>query len=256
MSHELRTPLHAVIGFSDVLHGQAYGPLNDKQHEYMGYVISSSKHLLTLINEILDLSKVESGKMEISLMNCSLRELLTASVATIKGFALKDHIDLQLELAPTADVRIMVDQIKLTQIVFNLLSNAIKFTKTGGSVKVSVTRDTDFIEISVEDSGVGIKKEDFAKLFQTFTQLESPYRKEFAGTGLGLALTRQLVELHGGKIWVESEFGVGSRFTFTIPASQVVTKNGIEDASRSLSHPPLSLSLPESVNRISGTVVG
>jgi CheY-like chemotaxis protein len=138
--------------------------------------------------------------------------------------ALKGGIELHLELAPEADVRIVADQRKLKQILFNLLSNAVKFTPTAGTVDVSAVRDGDFIEITVADTGIGIREEDIPKLFQAFTQLESVYTKGFEGTGLGLALTRQLVELHGGRIWMESEFGMGSRFSFTIPLTQAAAK--------------------------------
>ena len=153
-----------------------------------------------------------------------LRESLEASMMMLKEKALKGGIALHLDIAPEADVSIAADQRKLKQILFNLLSNAVKFTHAGGTVDVSVVRDGDFIEITVADTGMGIREEDIPKLFQTFTQLESVYTKGFEGTGLGLALTRQLVELHGGRIWVKSEFGTGSRFSFTIPCTQVAAK--------------------------------
>ena len=224
MSHELRTPLNSIIGFSEVLQDQMFGTINDKQHEYVNNILTSGKHLLSLINDILDLSKVESGKMELELSAFSLRESLDASMMMLKEKALKGGIEIQLNLSPEADVRIVADQRKLKQILFNLLSNGVKFTRKGGTVDVSAVRDGDFIEITVADSGIGIREEDIQKLFQAFTQLESVYTKGFEGTGLGLALTRQLVELHGGRIWVKSDFGTGSRFCFTIPLKQTATK--------------------------------
>jgi PAS domain S-box-containing protein len=224
MSHELRTPLNSVIGFSEVLQDQMFGPINDKQQEYVNNILTSGRHLLSLINDILDLSKVESGKMELELSPILLRESLDSSMMMLREKALKGGIELRLDLAPEADVRIEADQRKLKQILFNLLSNAVKFTPMAGAVNVSAVRDGDFIEITVADTGIGIREEDVPKLFQAFTQLESVYTKGFEGTGLGLALTRQLVELHGGRIWMESEFGTGSRFSFTIPLVQTSAK--------------------------------
>jgi signal transduction histidine kinase len=217
MSHELRTPLNSVIGFSEVLLDQLFGAINAKQHEYINNILYSGRHLLSLINDILDLSKVEAGMMVLDFNDFSVREALETSVMMLKERAFKGEIALHLELAPSADLSIGGDQRKLKQILFNLLSNAVKFTPAGGTVEVSAVRDGHYIEITVADTGMGIKADDIPKLFQSFTQLESVYTKKFEGTGLGLALTRQLVELHGGRIWVKSEFGAGSRFIFTIP---------------------------------------
>ncbi len=220
MSHELRTPLNAVIGFSEVLQDQMFGQINEKQQEYVNNILTSGRHLLSLINDILDLSKVESGKMELELSSFLLRESLDASVMMLKEKALKGGVGLHLNLAAEADVHLSADLRKMKQILFNLISNAVKFTPKNGTIQVSAVRDGDFIEISVADTGIGIREDDIPKLFQAFTQLESVYTKGFEGTGLGLALTRQLVELHGGRIWMESTFGTGSRFSFTIPLSQ------------------------------------
>ncbi|MFZ6007028.1 MAG: ATP-binding protein [Nitrospirota bacterium] len=227
MSHELRTPLNSILGFSEILTDELYGKLNEKQQEYVKDIHSSGKHLLNLINDILDLSKVESGKMELEPCSFPLRDVLNASIAMLKEKAIKHNIKLGLEIEPEADTVIEADERKLKQIMFNLLSNAVKFTQDGGSVsvqarKVGSQHETDFIEISVIDTGIGIKSEDVPRLFKEFTQLESPYDKRYEGTGLGLALTRRLVELHGGKTWVESEFGKGSKFTFAIPVKQPV----------------------------------
>ncbi|HTP65978.1 MAG TPA: ATP-binding protein [Geobacteraceae bacterium] len=239
MSHELRTPLNSVIGFSEVLHDELFGGLNERQKEYVNNVMISGKHLLNLINDILDLSKVESGKMELDPSRFVLGGLLDISLTMLKEKAFKHSIGLDIEMQRDANVEIEADERKLKQIMFNLLSNAVKFTPDGGSVRVVAARrgahldeegqgadnkncaarppGHDYLEISVEDTGIGIKAEDLPKLFKEFSQLESPSAKRYEGTGLGLALTRKLVELHGGKIWVESEFGVGSRFTFTLP---------------------------------------
>jgi len=220
MSHELRTPLNSIIGFSEVLQDQLFGPINEKQQEYINNILTSGRHLLSLINDILDLSKVETGNMELEMSPFLLRELLDSSMMMLKEKALKGGIELHLDLAPEADVCIVADQRKLKQILYNLLSNAIKFTRAAGKVNLSAVSDGDFLEISVADTGIGIREEDIQKLFKSFTQLESVYTKGFEGTGLGLALTRQLVELHGGRIWVKSEFGTGSMFSFTIPLTK------------------------------------
>jgi PAS domain S-box-containing protein len=239
MSHELRTPLNSIIGFSEVLQDSLFGPLNERQQEYIVHVISSGRHLLCLINDILDLSKVESGKMNLELNRFPLKGALDSSLTMFAEKALENSLELNLEIAVGADMEIEADERKLKQILFNLLSNAVKFTPSGGKIQVTARlmkhpdgelhgspdagKQTEtpesggFLEISVSDNGIGIRADDMPKLFREFTQLESPYAKEFEGTGLGLALTRRLVELHGGKIGVESEFGAGSRFVFTIP---------------------------------------
>jgi PAS domain S-box-containing protein len=224
MSHELRTPLNSLIGFSEVLQDRKFGPINDRQEEYVTNILTSGKHLLSLINEILDFSKVESGEMEFELSTFSLRKTLDDSLIMLREKAQKKGIALRLELALQADVQIEADQRKLKQIMFNLLSNAVKFTPANGSVDVYAIKDNHHIEIIVADTGMGIRQEDIPKLFQAFTQLETVNTKEYEGTGLGLALTKQLVELHGGRVWVESKFGAGSRFRFTIPLLQVTTR--------------------------------
>ena len=223
MSHELRTPLNSVIGFSEVLLDQMFGPINEKQQEYIKNIFASGKHLLSLISDILDLTKVESGKMDLKLTTFLLRDSINTSLVLFRGKALKGGIELLLEFAPEADIPIVADQRKLNQILFNLLSNAVKFTPVAGTVTLSVVRNGDFIEVAITDTGIGIRDEDLPKLFQVFTQLESVYTKEFEGTGLGLALTQQLVKLHGGRVWVESVFGQGSRFGFTVPLTQVAS---------------------------------
>lgn len=232
MSHELRTPLNSIIGFSEILQDELYGKLNEKQKEYIKDIVGSGGHLLNLINDILDLSKVESGKMELELSTFRLQDVLEMSKVMFKEKAIKHNIKLSLEIEPDSDIEIEADERKLKQIMFNLLSNAVKFTPDGGSVHITARtvtppnlpldkgRQGGVIEITVEDTGIGIKPEDMNKLFKEFSQLETPYEKRYEGTGLGLALTKKFVELHGGKIWAESEYGKGSRFSFVIPTSQ------------------------------------
>jgi len=239
MSHELRTPLNSVIGFSEVLEDEIFGPLNEKQRSYVANILISGKHLLGLINDILDLSKVEAGKMELELSIVKLRALLASALNLMQEKAFKHGIQITLDIGPEGELELIADERKLKQILFNLLSNAIKFTRQGGDVRITAKRiqhfatlgqeapesasGRDCIEIAVEDTGIGISAEDLPKLFQEFSQLSSPYTKTQEGTGLGLALAKRLVELHGGRIWVESEPGKGSRFTFVIPLQQEKT---------------------------------
>ncbi|MDZ4163558.1 MAG: ATP-binding protein [Smithellaceae bacterium] len=239
MSHELRTPLNAIIGFSEVLEDGLAGDLNDRQKTYAQHIHTAGKHLLSLISDILDLSKVEAGKMEFEASRFPIRRVLDSSVVMLKEKAMKHGIALSVEIDPEADIPVEADERKVKQILFNLLSNAVKFTPDGGEVRVHARLISDcglriaelkekesaingnFIEISVSDTGIGIKKEDLAKLFGEFTQLHaSVLTKDQEGTGLGLALTKRLVELHGGRIRVESEYGRGSRFYFTLPVRQ------------------------------------
>ena len=227
MSHELRTPLNSIIGFSEVLEDELLGTLNASQREDVQYILKAGRHLLSLINDILDLSKVESGKMVLELDMVSLKEVLDASLVMHREKALRHGISLDLQMEPVSGMVIEADERKLKQILFNLLSNAVKFTPDGGSVRVMARAisGAQEIEISIEDTGIGIKLEDIQKLFKEFSQLDSAYDKKYEGTGLGLAVTKKLVELHGGRIDVSSEFGKGSRFTFTIPLRQARKNN-------------------------------
>ena len=222
MSHELRTPLNSIIGFSEVLEDQLIGSLNESQRENVTYILKAGRHLLSLINDILDLTKVESGKMEFDVEQVPLRELLDASLVMQREKASRHKIKLDLQFEPDSAIVIDADERKLKQILFNLLSNAVKFTPDGGQVQLRLKEinGAKDIEISIQDNGIGIKEEDISRLFVEFSQLAPVYDKKYEGTGLGLALTKKLVELHGGRIWVESEFGKGSRFSFVIPASQ------------------------------------
>lgn len=225
MSHELRTPLNSILGFSDILTEELYGPLTDRQKEYLDYIHGSGRHLLQLINDILDLAKVEAGKMELEPSRFKLCILVQTVITMLQEKAMRHTITVSCDLPPDVDTEVEADERKLKQIMFNLLSNALKFTPDGGVVRVAVKRTTraeqgDWLEISVADTGIGIKSADLGRLFTEFTQLEGAYTKEYEGTGLGLALTKRLVELHGGSIWVKSEFGKGSTFTFVIPTER------------------------------------
>ncbi|MFH0976468.1 MAG: ATP-binding protein [Spirochaetota bacterium] len=220
MSHELRTPLNSIIGFSEVLQDSMFGDLNEKQLSYLHYIESSSHHLLDLINDILDLSKVEAGKMELEVSSMNVNETAQMAISMVCEKAIKHRIDLSLKIEPDADISLEADQRKIKQVLFNLLSNAVKFTPDGGKVALLIGRthpENDSLMVTVTDTGVGIKPEEIGKLFQEFTQLESSLEKRYEGTGLGLALSKKLVELHGGEISVKSEFGKGSSFSFTIP---------------------------------------
>ena len=217
MSHELRTPLNAIVGFSQVLKQKLFGEVNEKQDEYLDDILSSADHLLSLINDILDLSKVEAGQVELEVAAFSLREALERGIVMVRERATKNGIALQLELDPSVDL-VDGDERRIRQVVFNLLSNAVKFTPEGGRVEVAAARVNGEVRISVADTGPGISLHDRERIFQEFQQASSTnggQRPE--GTGLGLALSKKLVELHGGRIWVDSELGAGSTFMFTIP---------------------------------------
>jgi len=231
MSHELRTPLNHIIGFTELVLDKNFGELNETQEEYLNDVHTSSGHLLSLINDILDLSKIEAGKLEYRPTKIHIRNILTNSLIMIKEKAMKQAINISNELNGLPET-IQADERKLKQILYNLLSNAVKFTPIGGTIDLVAkhTSDSDiefqnlrnssknFIQISVKDSGIGLKKEDIAKIFQPFEQAENSASRRFQGTGLGLSLTKSLVELHGGTIWAESEGeDLGSIFSFTLP---------------------------------------
>jgi signal transduction histidine kinase len=215
MSHELRTPLNAIIGFSEVLQERMFGELNHKQEEYLGDILDSGRHLLSLINDILDLSKVEAGRMELEVGTFSLREALENGLTMLRERAGRHGIALSLDLDPGLDL-IEADERKVKQVVFNLLSNAVKFTPDGGRVTVTARRVDADVQIAVADTGVGISPEDQEHIFEEFRQVGLGTAKG-EGTGLGLTLAKRFVELHGGRIWVESDLGKGSTFTFSLP---------------------------------------
>ena len=219
MSHELRTPLNAIIGFSEVLIEKMFGEVNDKQLDYLHDIHSSGKHLLSLINDILDLSKIEAGRMELDVADVNVPDTLSSAMTLVRERAQNHGIELALDVDPQLSV-IQADERKVKQVVLNLLSNAVKFTPDGGSVAVRATLDTDHVEVAVRDTGIGIAPEDQEAVFEEFKQVGRDYTKKAEGTGLGLALTRRIVELHGGRIWLESTPGQGSTFTFTLPLTQ------------------------------------
>lgn len=242
MSHELRTPLNHIIGFTDLIVSGKCGDLNNTQAEYLDDVLNSSRHLLSLINDILDLSKVESGKMEVQLTDVNIRDLLNSSLTMIREKAIKHGIQTAVQIDNEIPQTLSADERKFKQIIYNLLSNAAKFTEDGGRIEISASmvsfswietrvpevfkedclsflEDTGepFCQISVADTGIGIKPEDVTEIFSTFKQVDSTASRKYSGTGLGLSLTKNLIELHQGTIWVESVFGQGSVFTIVFP---------------------------------------
>ena len=219
MSHELRTPLNAIIGFAEVLSDETFGELNERQNRYVGHVETSGKHLLALINDILDLSKVEAGKMKLALGEVRVRDLLVTSMTMIQETATRNGIRLAADVEPDVEhLTIRADERKLRQVLFNLLSNAVKFTPSGGSIQGRAWLEGDEVLVSVRDDGIGIAPEDQDRVFQEFEQVDSSLARAHQGTGLGLGLSRRLMELHGGRIWLVSEgTDMGSTFTIAIP---------------------------------------
>ncbi|WP_440951579.1 PAS domain S-box protein [Methanococcoides sp. FTZ1] len=218
MSHELRTPLNSVIGFSDILLNNEAGYLTEKQMKYISNISKSGKHLLSLINDILDLSKIEAGKMELQHEKFRFREVLDDVRSIVSSLAEKKHICLSTSIE-AEDICIKADRLKVTQVLFNLVSNAIKFTPEGGSVMIRAEKEAETLVIKVEDTGIGIPESAQCDLFKPFSQLDASANRQFGGTGLGLSLAKKLVRLHGGEIWVESEAGNGSVFGFSVPLS-------------------------------------
>jgi signal transduction histidine kinase len=216
MSHELRTPLNAVIGFSEVLLQRMFGALNDKQDEYLKDIYASGQHLLSLINDILDLSKIEAGRMELVPAPFHLPTALENAVTLVRERAARHGIALHLDLDPRLG-ELVGDERKVKQILLNLLSNAVKFTPEGGRISLKASRRDGAVEVSVTDTGIGIAPEDQATIFEEFRQVGSDETRKQEGTGLGLTLAKKFVELHGGRIWVWSELARGSTFTFTLP---------------------------------------
>jgi signal transduction histidine kinase len=219
MSHELRTPLNAIIGFSEVLLERMFGELNEKQDDYLKDIHSSGRHLLSLINDILDLSKIEAGRMELEPSTFELAAALSNAMTLVRERAQRHSIVLGQQVDAKLG-EIVADERKFKQILLNLLSNAVKFTPDGGRIDVIARHEDGAAVISVHDTGIGIAPEDQAAVFEEFRQVGRDYTNKQEGTGLGLTLTKKFVELHGGRIWLESEPGKGSTFTFTIPASR------------------------------------
>ncbi len=239
MSHELRTPLNHIIGFTEIVVDKEFGDLNEMQQDYLNDVLSSGQHLLSLINDILDISKVEAGKLELQPSEVDLKALLESSLTMVKEKAMRHGIGLSLDIGPVPTT-LTADERKLKQILYNLLANAVKFTPQGGSVGVkaclvenseiqlpsqaatdqscAVVAHGESIKVVVTDTGIGLNREDLDRIFNPFDQVEASINRRFEGTGLGLSLTKNLVALHGGRIWAESKgLGKGSRFTFITP---------------------------------------
>jgi signal transduction histidine kinase len=226
MSHELRTPLNHIIGFTELVLHKQVGTLNAAQEEYLQDVLHSSKHLLSVITDVLELARLEAGKLELERSEVDLKRLLEQSLAIVEEKAIERSIQLSADIQDIPE-SVIADGPKLKQSIDNLISNAVKFTSDGGSICLTAKRFTgrhpqpatgEYIEISVTDTGVGIKEEDFARIFDPFEQVESSTSRKFQGTGLGLAVTKRVVELHGGQIWVKSAGeGQGSTFTVLLP---------------------------------------
>ena len=223
MSHELRTPLNSVLGFAQLLQDQTFGPLSERQARYVGHIHSSGQHLLSLINDVLDLARVASGQMPVSPEDMLVGERLEGTVARLQPLAQARRLDVRLE-APSR-LRVLADPLRLDQVVWNLLSNAIKFTDEGGRVRVRARRRGERVEISVSDTGMGIPSQELDRIFDEFTQVETGTRRRHEGTGLGLALTRRLVALMSGSLSVQSRVGEGSTFTVCLPAGVGVRRS-------------------------------
>ncbi len=224
MSHELRTPLNSINGFSEVLYDETFGPLNEKQKKYVNNVLTSGKHLLLLINQILDMAKVEAGKMTLSLSGLPMKSLLHEISLLVADMVSKKKIEMLLEIADDLP-NIEADELKVKEIIYNLLSNAVKFTPEGGEIGMRAKKAGSEIEIVVWDTGVGIAPENMEKIFEGFFRVDTPYSRVTEGTGLGLPLSKKLVELHGGNLSVESEGldkGTSVRFTLPITSGKVL----------------------------------
>ena len=236
MSHELRTPLNAIIGFSEVLAERMFGEINDKQAEYLADILESGRHLLSLINDILDLSKIEAGRMELDLADFDLPGAIDNTMTLVRerahrrGIALERNVDARVG-------KIRGDERKVKQVLLNLLSNALKFTPEGGRIDVRADVRDDRYEISVTDTGVGIAPEDLDAVFEEFRQVGSAAKK-VEGTGLGLAISRKFIELHGGRIWATSQVGIGSTFAFTLPLTTPQGRSSVDARSPGSAHGP------------------
>jgi PAS domain S-box-containing protein len=218
MSHELRTPLHTIIGFSELLTEELEGPLNPKQQRFMNHIHTDSLHLLELINDILDISKVESGRIQLRRETFDLAVALGEILSSVRPQAAAKSIAIETQLS--ISTAIFADRLRVKQVLFNLLSNALKFTPAGGKIRIDGALRDGFLEISVSDTGIGIPKEQHQAVFDKFYQVGATTKGVREGTGLGLAISKALVEEHGGRIWLESQPGKGSRFTFTIAIQQ------------------------------------
>ncbi len=216
MSHELRTPLNVIIGFSELMLDQMAGKITSEQKQCLNDILNAGKHLLNLINDVLDLSKIESGKVKLRMTNVALNDIIEPLTRTMAPILMprKQTLEVNVEegLPP-----VHANKAKVEQVFLNLLDNSSKFTPDGGKLKIEAVRRDGWCQVSVIDNGIGIKKEDQERIFEPFHQLDNPLIKEKVGTGLGLVIAKGIIEKHGGRIWVESEYGKGSRFTFTLP---------------------------------------
>lgn len=228
MSHELKTPINAIMGFADLALEKGSGPVTEKQKKFINNIITASEHLNGLINDILDITKIEAGRIELVLSNVNIGSLVEEISGLFKGDALRRGMNFNIKIDNNIG-NITADGQRLKQVIANLLTNAFKFTPDGGSVSISAKREgrgeAEAVEIAVEDTGIGISEEEQKKLYQSFKQIESPFTKRHEGIGLGLYLCKRLVKLHNGKIWVESEKGKGSRFAFAIPINNLQNRN-------------------------------
>jgi len=221
MSHELRTPLNIIIGFSELMMNKVPGEINDEQRQCLDDILSSGKHLLNLINEVLDLARIESGKMKLRPTTFALLKVMESLQGTMKPMLTprKQSLDVSVK---TGLPLVHTDKAKVKQVLLNLLSNSIKYTPHGGKLKIEAIIDDGWCQVSVVDNGIGIKEEDQDRIFEPFCQLGSSLTVEKSGTGLGLTLAKQIIEILGGRIWVESEYGKGSRFIFTLPLATTI----------------------------------
>jgi len=218
MSHELRTPLNSIIGFADVLAERISGPLNENQVQYVTDILESGQHLLSLVNDILDLAKIESGSMELQRSPVAVGQLAERTVQMFRERAMRHGIRLVAAVDPEVGI-IVADERRLKQLLYNLLSNALKFTPPGGEVRVTIGQAVDTITLAVSDTGIGIPQDELVRIFESFYQVDSTLTKSAQGTGLGLAMVRQICELHGGQIAVSSELSHGSTFVVSLPRS-------------------------------------
>ena len=218
MSHELRTPLNAIIGFSELMLDKVPGKINEEQRQCLDDILESGKHLLHLVNDVLDLSKIESGKVEFKMENIALPEVIEPLARTMMPILTSRKQSLEVEIEEGIPP-VYADEAKLEQVLLNLLDNSSKFTPNGGKLKIEAMRENGWCQVTVIDNGIGIKKEDQKRIFEPFSQLDNPLSRK-SGAGLGLALVNQIVKRYGGQIWVESKYRKGSRFTFTLPVAK------------------------------------
>jgi signal transduction histidine kinase len=219
MSHELRTPLNVIIGFAELMLDRVPGEVNEEQRQSLDDILTSGQHLLGLINGILDLSKIEAGKAELKLTDITLADLVESVRSAMMPILARGGQSLDVKLEEGLPL-VRADEARLRQVLFNLLSNAANFTPDGGEIRIEAASKDKWCQVIVIDNGIGIKKEDQKQIFAPFYQVDNSIARDRKGTGLGLALVKQIVEQHGGRVWLESEYGKGSRFTFTLPLAE------------------------------------